>query len=280
MKITQVPYLLLLIAFLISCTQQDSTAKEVDAYKKSLRLLRKQSKRVLNQMEYRAKESPSAKDYQTLAKQLNDLVNANLDTLFLADYKDTMAMKIKMEAFSKKRTRLLDSFMNSHPPRKYFLSQDSAYLKSLTYNPVFASVTNSKFNQYLTMQNLLFNHAEEIHLLTGAFSSCYIRFVKMSTTNVGYMVNALENEKTTKLKFFYRFFPSNETYSMRGILKITNANGQVIPIMSQNKTKSDTLYLETKKLPKGNYSAYIGYDLITVSGDSYIETIEFPFSAW
>ncbi|HXU28735.1 MAG TPA: hypothetical protein VN698_16015 [Bacteroidia bacterium] len=261
--------------FLNSCIEDKAyNERKNEILKANLKALNKETQIILNSMEVKQQVSLQLQPYNKLAKRLAGLLANYIDTNLNGNYRDTIKLKQKLAELKTKYIYVLDSTRRAtqHP---LFLPDDYTFLKSIKFDLLPISKTDFTLNYYLSMQNILLSHQAQLRLLynTTGYGCGWFRLY-----DYGYMISVYEDTKSTQLKIYYNSPKKIAKYHMLEGLKILDSNGQ--PIAVKNKIQNDTCYFTSSKLPKGNYTALIKFDVTDMGGYKKIDELQFPFSTW
>lgn len=265
------------LLFLLSCnTKTADRTTEIKSLNSSLRIVIAENQRQINLLELKENGNLSAKPYRQLCIKLNDLILRSIDTTFKKYSSDTNALKTDIEKLNTHYINLIDSWERGFS-YKMFLQDDANSLRQ----PIGRFNWPTKdycVNQYIIVQNILHRQMQNLNILSNTTSSGCIWFFQIE--NSGFAINGVQDKSLMKLKLYYRYPARYANYQLLELINVTNKEGKTVPIISNEKTKNDTLKITINTSQNKDYIIAVKYLILRPTGDKSEQIIKFPFTSW
>jgi hypothetical protein len=227
-------------------------------------------------LEIKENGSPSAKPYRQLCIKLNDLILNSVDTTFEKLNSDTNLIKTNIEKLNAKYIDIIESEERSYS-HKMFLPDDAKLLREPMGH--FTFPTNDIYiNHFILIQGILNRQMQNLNIISGTTSYGCLWFFQIE--NSGYAINGKQEKSLMKLKLYYRYPSRYANYELLELVNVKDNEGNIVPVISNEKTKNDTLKLTINESQNKNYIIEVKYLVLRPTGDRKEEIIKFPFSSW
>lgn len=267
---------ILLAVILSSCAaEKNSSSEEIRFYGKLLSERLEANKEMLNRCHFKSYRNRFAEIYLRKVAAFNAQVVKLVDTTFQNYTSDT-------SSFHKSLKALDDSFhtcfqdLYKLAPHTPFMRADSVVISKTHYPLLWSKNNTPEVNYFLSIDNVLSEQEKFLKLFEFSFGSSADFFTNV--LNAGYCANVYETETSTKIKLYYSF---PRSYATHTLVKFSSLKKDDEPIQLISKVlQNDTVYLETKKLAKGNYKALVNYSVKHEDGREMERDLTFRFSVW
>ncbi|MBK9284715.1 MAG: hypothetical protein IPM51_10420 [Sphingobacteriaceae bacterium] len=265
------------LLFLLSCnTKTADRTSEIKALNKSLQIVIRENQRQINLLELKESGNAAVNPYRQLCIKLNNLILNSIDTTFEKSSSDTNVIKADIEKLNTNYVAIIDSEEKRYS-HKMFLPDDAKSLREPIgrYN---CPTQDSYINHYMLIQGILHRQMQNLNIISNSTSTGGIWFFQIE--NSGYAINGIQDKSLIKLKLYYRYPARYANYQLLELVNVTNNEGKTVPVISNEKTKNDTLKITINASQNKDYIIEAKYLVLRPTGDKREQIIKFPFTSW